>query len=360
MRKALTLAKLGEGQVEPNPMVGCAIVQSGELVGEGYHEFFGGPHAEINAIHRVEDPARLRGATAYVTLEPCCHHGKTPPCTQAIIEAGITRVFVATSDPFPLVDGGGLQQLRQQGIDVNVGILQAEAKDLIAPFTKLVCSKKPWVIAKWAMTIDGRIATRTGASQWITCEASRREVHRLRGRVDAIAVGMGTVSADNPLLTARPTGPRVARRVVYCDNRLPGNESLLIRTATEVPVTLVLRRNQPETLLQPLRDAGVAVIDCSTVAPSETISRSLLLLGESKLTNLMLEGGGKLLGSFHDAQSIDEYHVYIGSKSFGGIAAPGPIGGEGVSILADCEQLRIVSVDRFDEDVRLIYRREAT
>ncbi len=204
MARALELAARGEGWVEPNPMVGCVIMRDGEIVGEGYHQRFGGPHAEVKAL-QLAGP-RAAGADVYVTLEPCCHHGKTPPCTQALIAAGVRRVVVAQSDPFAQVAGQGCAELAQAGIDVETGLLETEARQLNAPYLKLVASGRPWIIAKWAMTLDGKMATASGDSRWISCEASRAIVHRIRGRVDAIMVGRNTAATDDPLLTARPSG----------------------------------------------------------------------------------------------------------------------------------------------------------
>ncbi|HTU24438.1 MAG TPA: bifunctional diaminohydroxyphosphoribosylaminopyrimidine deaminase/5-amino-6-(5-phosphoribosylamino)uracil reductase RibD, partial [Pirellulales bacterium] len=206
MARALELAARGLGRVEPNPLVGCTIVNQGDVVGEGWHGQFGGPHAEIEAL-RVAGP-HAAGATMYVTLEPCAHFGKTPPCTQAIVAAGIRRVVAATVDPFPAVGGQGLTELREAGIEVSVGQSAEEARRLNAPYFKLVETGRPWLIAKWAMTLDGKIATRSGASRWISSRDSRQIVHALRGRVDAVLVGIGTALADDPLLTARPAGPR--------------------------------------------------------------------------------------------------------------------------------------------------------
>ncbi len=206
MRHALALAARGRGFVEPNPMVGAVVLDSaGKLVGEGWHQKFGGPHAEIHALEAAGEKAR--GGTLVVTLEPCCHHGKTPPCTDAILKAGIRRVVAAMTDPFPKVAGGGLKLLRDAGLEVHIGLCEPEAKRLNEPYLKLLRTGRPWVHAKWAMTLDGKIATRTGDSKWISGEESRRRVHELRGKVDAIIVGRGTVIADDPLLTARPARP---------------------------------------------------------------------------------------------------------------------------------------------------------
>src|SRR5262245_56892479 len=201
MLRALDLARRGQGFVEPNPMVGCVIVRDGQVVGEGWHQRFGGEHAEIEAL--VAAGKQAAGGTRYVTLEPCCHYGKTPPCTEAIIPAGIKRVVAAMRDPYPKVAGGGVRQLEGAGIAVEVGLHEAEARELNAPYLKLLQAGRPWVIAKWAMTLDGKIATRSGYSQWISSDASRAIAHELRGRVDAILIGRRTAQIDDPLLTAR-------------------------------------------------------------------------------------------------------------------------------------------------------------
>jgi diaminohydroxyphosphoribosylaminopyrimidine deaminase/5-amino-6-(5-phosphoribosylamino)uracil reductase len=207
MSRAVELARRGEGFVEPNPMVGCVIVKDGEVVGEGWHQQFGGPHAEVHALQAAGE--RAKGATIYVTLEPCCHQGKTPPCTEAIIAAGIQRVVTALRDPFPKVAGGGLKRLVAAGIDVELGLGETEVQQLNAPYLKLVMAGRPWIIAKWAMTLDGKIATRSGYTKWISGEASRQVAHQLRGRVDAIMVGRQTAQLDDPMpLLAHPAVPR--------------------------------------------------------------------------------------------------------------------------------------------------------
>src|SRR5438309_708949 len=213
MRQAHALAARGRGFVEPNPLVGAVVLDAaGKLAGEGWHQKSGGPHAEVHALEAAGE--RARGGTLVVTLEPCCHWGKTPPCTDAILRAGVRRVVAAMADPFPQVAGGGLKVLRDAGLEVRVGLCEREAKRLNAAYLKLLRTGRPWVHAKWAMTLDGKIATGTGESKWITGEAARARVHELRGRMDAIIVGKGTLLADDPLLTARPPGPRPATRVV--------------------------------------------------------------------------------------------------------------------------------------------------
>src|SRR5437899_3135810 len=220
MQRALELAERGRGYVEPNPLVGAVIVRGGEAVGEGWHQRFGEAHAEINALAAAG--AAARGASLYITLEPCCHHGKTPPCTDAVLRAGIARVVAAMADPFPQVAGKGAELLRQAGVGVEMGLCEEEARRLNAPYLKLLSRGRPYVHAKWAMSLDGKIATRTGDSKWISNEASRRRVHEPRGRMDAIIAGIGTVLADDPLLTARPPGPRTPARIILDSRgRLP-------------------------------------------------------------------------------------------------------------------------------------------
>lgn len=240
MRRALELARRGEGRAEPNPMVGAVLAApvdngiGGPIIAEGWHAACGGPHAERVALSAAGTAAR--GGTLAVTLEPCCHHGKTGPCTDAIIAAGIARVIVATRDPFPAVNGGGIDALRRAGIEVRMGVCEPESRRLIAPFRMLIEQRRPWLIAKWAMSLDGRVATASGMSRWISAEPSRAIVHELRGRMDGILCGIGTVLADDPLLTARPVGPRQALRIVLdTAARLP-IESRLVHTAREVPV----------------------------------------------------------------------------------------------------------------------------
>lgn len=373
MRRAIELARLGQGAVEPNPMVGCVLVRNGEIIGEGFHQRFGGAHAEIEAIRSVAG-GDVTGATAYVSLEPCCHHGKTPPCSEALIRAGVTRVVVALTDPFPQVAGGGLKQLRDAGIEVTSGVLQDEAADACAPYLKLVRTGRPWVIAKWAMTMDGRIATTAGESQWITGQAARADVHRLRSRVDAIAVGMGTVVADDPMLNARlsdaasdaasdasTSASRIASRVVFCRQRLPSETSRLVKTAHQIPLLLViargLLRGATGQQLERLRSLGTDVIETDSDEAVQMVESALSQMGERRMTNVMVEGGGELIASFFAARQIDECHVYIGPRAFGGREAPGPIGGPGIARLSESPIFEIVSLEQIGEDVKVVYRR---
>ncbi|MEO1525350.1 MAG: bifunctional diaminohydroxyphosphoribosylaminopyrimidine deaminase/5-amino-6-(5-phosphoribosylamino)uracil reductase RibD [Planctomycetota bacterium] len=364
MELALELAASGQGHVEPNPMVGCVLVRDGESIGSGYHRAFGGPHAEVEALRSVRvDP---RGATAYVTLEPCSHFGKTPPCCDALIEAKVNRVVIGMADPFSEVNGEGIQRLRDAGIEVSVDVLSDRCRELNAPYLKRLARQRPWVIGKWAMTADGRIATRSGQSQWISGEASRRRVHELRGRVDAIVVGMGTVTADDPMLTARlvdddgnqVSPARIAKRIVACHHHTPSLDSQLVKTARDFPTHLLIHPTTPANELDALRSTGVEIHRCRSTAPIAFIDEVLGHLCELGSTNVMIEGGPKLLASLLGESNclLDELHVYVGAKVFGGAEAPGPIGGVGISELASAPTLSLHEVERLGEDVRMIYR----
>jgi diaminohydroxyphosphoribosylaminopyrimidine deaminase/5-amino-6-(5-phosphoribosylamino)uracil reductase len=357
MMRAIDLAVHGRGHVEPNPMVGCVLVKDGKLIGEGYHRRFGGPHAEVEALQSMADRSLAHGATAFVTLEPCCHTGKTPPCTAALIDAGVARVVAAIADPFPQVNGGGLAQLRQAGIETEVGVCEQEATKMCASYLKRVRSKRPWVIAKWAMTLDGRIATIGGDSQWISGEVSRGEVHRLRGLVDAIVVGGGTAAIDDPTLTARPPGHRLATRIVVANKRLPSLESRLVQTIDQAPLMVVIPHQVYPSSVEPLAAAGAEIFRCGTSDPVMMITELLDELGNRQMTNVLVEGGGSLLGSFLTGDHIDEVHVYLGTRIVGGAEAPGPVGGNGFRVLVDSPDFEIDQVQQFDSDVYIIARK---
>jgi len=353
MARALALAAQGLGMVEPNPMVGCVIVRDGEIVGEGFHERFGGPHAEVNALAAAGDQAA--GATAYVTLEPCCHHGKTPPCTQALLRAGVARVVVAVQDPFPPVSGNGIAELREAGITCDVGALAADANWMLAPYRKLITTDRPWLIAKWAMTLDGKLATRSGDSQWISSELSRAVVHQLRGRVDGIMIGSGTARVDDPLLTARPADvtdvKRVATRIVVDSAASLSLASKLVQTTADVPVLVATAENSPVASRQKLTDADVEVVTCVGATHQVRLAALLDELGRRRLTNVLVEGGSRLLGTLFDMRAVDEVHVFIAPKLAGGAAAHNPIGGEGVERMANALNLADISIEELDGDV---------
>lgn len=330
MTRVLGLAERGRGRVEPNPMVGALVVDSrNRHLGEAWHEQFGGPHAEVHALAQAGKHAR--GGTLYVTLEPCCHYGKTPPCTEAILAAGVRRVVVAMTDPFPKVAGGGLSQLREAGILVETGLKEEAARRLNAPYLTLLNQGRPWVIAKWAMTLDGKIATRTGDSQWISGPESRSLVHELRGRMDAIIVGRGTVTQDDPLLTARPAGPRVATRVIVTESGLLPERCQLRATARDYP-TLIVTSTEHVDRLAGWQADGAEILPFP--AGETGISPEVILaeLGQRRMTNVLVEGGGKLLGAFLDTRRVDEVWAFVAPVIVGG-PAPTPVAGLGVSLL---------------------------
>ena len=360
MRRAITIARNGIGAVEPNPAVGAVIVDINlSLLAEGWHERFGGPHAEVNAIRNLEarfpDPSErdevVRGATLFVTLEPCCHQGQTPPCTQAIIDAGLKRVVYAHGDPSPHVDGGGRLTLHNAGIEVESGLLEDDAAALLAPFLKRVRTGLPWVHAKWAMTLDGRIAARTGASQWISNETSRGIVHALRGRMDAIVVGANTARIDDPLLTARPAGPRTPVRVVVDSRGTLSLASQLVRTAGDAPVLLAVGATHDPNNVERLSECGVEVLNLDDGDGRVDVQGLLLELGRRQMTNVLFEGGGGLHGAVFDQELADEVHVFIAPKIVGGNDAVCAVGGTGLARIPEAVMSGTIEVVDCDGDM---------
>ncbi len=355
MRHAIQLAQRGGGAVEPNPPVGSVIVDDRlQLISEGWHQRFGGPHAEVQALAAAGELAQ--GATLYCTLEPCSHHGKTPPCAPAVIASGIRRVVIGTRDPAPHVDGRGMAQLRQAGIEVEVGVCEPEARRLIAPFRRLMLEGRPWVHAKWAMSLDGRIATYNGDSKWISNAQSRAMAHELRGQCDAIVVGIATVIQDDPLLTARPPGPRVAVRVVLDSQARTPLTSQLVRTARDQPVLVATSRQAPAERVEALRAAGVETLSLAGTPsdPNRPSLRCLLdELGRRCMTHVLLEGGAGVLGSAFDDGLVDECHVFVAPLLIGGRGALSPVGGVGQEWMKDLRALTSVQVAALGDNVYL-------
>jgi diaminohydroxyphosphoribosylaminopyrimidine deaminase / 5-amino-6-(5-phosphoribosylamino)uracil reductase len=358
MNRALELAARGRGRVEPNPMVGAILVTDGKIVGEGWHEQFGQAHAEINALRQAGD--RAKGADLFVTLEPCCHFGKTPPCTEAVIAAGVRRVVAAMLDPFPRVAGRGASILKEAGIAFEVGVGEVVARELNAPYLKRLRAGRPFVHAKWAMTLDGKIATHTGESKWITGEKARAKVHELRGLMDAIVVGAGTLRADDPLLTARPKGPRTPTRVVVCTgtNPLPKTCKLL-ETLDEAPVLFFFPRSQWQIgEIWRKRGADVHYLQGDDFHYTK-IGELLDELGKRNMTNILVEGGSTLLGRFLDEGEVDEVHAFVAPKIVGGREAPGPIGAYGIGQIADALKLKSPEIHLLDSDLYIRGRVES-
>lgn len=351
MARALELAQRGEGFVEPNPLVGCVIARGAEIIGEGWHRRFGGPHAEVEALHVAGE--RARDATLYVTLEPCCHQGKTPPCTDAVLAAGVRRVVIAQPDPFPAVAGGGISRLKAAGLDVEVGLREDEARKLNAPYLKLLSTGRPWVIAKWAMTLDGKLAARSGDSRWISSEASRQVVHQLRGRVDAIVIGRGTAAQDDPLLTARPAGARIATRVVLDRRAELLSSSKLVQTASEAPLLVVAGPEASEADCRRLREARCEVLVLPCTTRDEQLRHLLHELGRRRMTNVLVEGGAAVLGALFDAGLIDEVFAFIAPKIIGGANSKTPVAGEGHEWMSQALSLGDVKWQQIAEDLFL-------
>lgn len=351
MRLALTLAERGRGRVSPNPLVGCVVVHDGTVVGEGWHAQAGGPHAEVVALAAAGE--RTRGATVYVTLEPCDHHGRTPPCTEALLDAGVARVVAATLDPNPLVDGRGVARLQQGGVRVDVGLLAAEAEEQNEVFRVAQRERRPFVLYKTAMSLDGKIAVRTGRSRWITGETARDRVHRWRDQFDAVAVGINTVLLDDPLLTTRIDGGRTPRKVVFDSvARTPTTARLFDEDPQGVPgrVTVFVTDDAPAARVAALRDRGAEVVAVSAQRGRPDVAAALAELHARDVTSLLLEGGGTLAWDFFACRSVDRVAWFIAPKLLGGSAA-GPLGGLGVASVDEAFTLDGVRTETIGHDL---------
>jgi len=353
LARTLELAQRGRGRVSPNPMVGAVIVRDGAVLGEGWHAAYGAPHAEAEAI-AAAGGAELAGATIYVSLEPCCHTGKQPPCTDAILAAGIRRVVVASDDPTEKAAGRGLGILRDEGVEVVVadGELAARARLLNQPFRKQARSGRPWVLFKSAMTLDGKVATRAGDSKWISSTDSRELAHHWRAECDAVAVGIGTALADDPQLTARIPGvARQPRRVVFDSlARLP-LDSQLVQAASEVPLTVVVSRAAPRTATDALETHGAEVIVATGANEPARVVSALDQLGAAGVGSILLEGGPRLAGAFLDAGEIDELRLFLAPLVLGGRTARDPLEGEGVETISEALRALTLECDRVGEDL---------
>ena len=369
MRHVIELAAKGRGDVEPNPMVGCVIVRPDKpdstqhqevpgtilptVVGRGYHKKFGEDHAEVIALK--EAGAQAKGGTLYVNLEPCSHTGKTPPCCDAIIKAGITRVVLAMEDPFEKVNGQGVAKLRAAGIEVVIGVLQQEAMDLNAPYLTRLAKGRPWIIGKWAMTLDGKMATKTGNSYWISNEKSRERVHRIRSCMDGIMIGSRTAMEDDPKLTVRlpdgETPKRTPIRIVFDSGGTLSVFSELALSARDVPLLLVFGPKTPagKATFWESKGAQVLVLD-----HEEHEQRLILLMEELAkrgVTNLLVEGGGELLGHLFDMEYLDEVVVFVAPKIVGGANAVVPVTGIGQDLMRTAVRLQNRSIETLGGDV---------
>ncbi len=352
MRRALELAGQARGRTSPNPLVGAVVVRDGQIVGEGYHQRAGTPHAEVHALRAAGELAR--GATLYVNLEPCNHHGRTPPCTEAILAAGIAAVHMAMLDPNPRVNGQGRNCLEQAGIATVLGVCQDEARELNEAFATYITAGRPFVIAKYACSLDGKIATRTGESRWISGEASRQWVHELRDTVDAVLVGANTVIADDPLLTTRlpdREGQHPLRIVVDSRGRIP-LQARILDPALPGETLVATTPGLPDERLAALAERGIAVL----VLPADedgsvdlvTLMRAL---GQRQITSVLAEGGGTLLEALFRARLVDKVLAFVAPIVIGGQQAPGAVAGQGVARLAEAPRLQRMRVEQVGQDL---------
>ena len=351
MQRALELAARARGRTSPNPMVGAVLVRDNQLVGEGFHAYAGSDHAEVAAL-REAGPA-AQGATLYVSLEPCCHYGRTPPCVEQILQAGVRRVVAACEDPNPAVSGKGIAALRAAGLPVDVGVLAEEAARLNEAFFTHVRTGRPFVTLKVAASLDGKIATRTGDSRWITGESARRRVHELRNQVDAVLVGIGTVLRDDPLLTTRLgiADQRDPIRVIV-DNlaRLPLRAKVVNRAST-APTILAVSRMAPRTKLEALQQEGIQVIVVENSPRRVSLDRLTEALGKRGILSVMIEGGAEINASALREGVVDKVLVFLAPILIGGKSSPTAVGGEGIETLSQALRLRDVRIERFDGDI---------
>ncbi|CEM63246.1 bifunctional diaminohydroxyphosphoribosylaminopyrimidine deaminase/5-amino-6-(5-phosphoribosylamino)uracil reductase RibD [Treponema phagedenis] len=347
MRTALQFAKKGAGWTSPNPMVGAVIVKNGKIIGSGFHERYGEPHAERNALRScTETPA---GATLYVTLEPCCHHGKQPPCVDAVLESGITRVVIGSADPNPLVGGKGVRRLKESGIEVSENILKEECDRLNEVFFHYIQTKRPFVVMKYAMTMDGKIAAVTGNSKWITEEKAREHVHLQRHRYTAIMVGVGTVLADDPLLTCRIKDGKNPIRIICDTNLRTPLSAQIIRTAKKVPTIIATCCTEKEKQLAYLH-AGCRILTVPEKNGRVDLQNLMPMLGEEKIDSLLLEGGGTLNWAALESGIVQKVHAYIAPKLLGGQSAKTPV--EGIGFHSPDSSVRLInsSITQLGED----------
>ena len=354
MREALREARKGLGRTSPNPAVGAVIVNNGQPIAKGYHKKAGLPHAEVEVLAKLGGNAR--GCTIYITLEPCNHHGRTPPCTEAILKSGVSRVVVGMKDPNPDVSGGGCEFLKQHGIEVKTGVLETECRILNEAFLKYVLTKRPFVIAKSAITLDGWTGTAAGHSRWITNEKSRQFVHRLRDQVDAVMVGVGTILADDPRLTTRikrGRGRDPLRIVVDTHLRTPVN-ARIVNHDSSANTLIVVGDEVPPEALERYPKKGVLILSCPTRDGRIDLPALMDILAEKSVTSILVEGGSSLTGSMLRERLIDKYYVFEAPKILGGDDGIPMVAGEGPKQMDQCLVLKNVQVRRFGEDILVV------
>jgi diaminohydroxyphosphoribosylaminopyrimidine deaminase/5-amino-6-(5-phosphoribosylamino)uracil reductase len=358
LERAVELAERGRRHVSPNPLVGAVVSRDGQVLGEGWHAQLGGPHAEVQAIAACGGQD-LTGASIHVSLEPCCHQGRTPPCTDAILAAGLARVVVAADDPSAKASGRGLGILRDEGIEIDVagGELAHRARLANQAFRKHARTGRPWVLFKSAMTLDGKVATPTGDSKWISGDSSRERAHHWRATVDAVAVGIGTALADDPQLTARVEGVhRQPRRVVFdATARLP-LDSKLVAQAPEIPLTVVVTRAAKRSQVEALETAGADIVVATGENEPSRVRSALAALGDQGVTSILLEGGPHLAGAFLDAGEIDEVRLFLAPLLIGGRQARDPLEGEGVEKISEALRALTLDCEKVAEDLLISAR----
>ena len=375
MQRAIALAKKGAGFVNPNPMVGCVVVKDNEIITEGYHEYYGGLHAERNAL--THTTADCKGATLYVTLEPCCHYGKTPPCTEIIIEKGIKKVVVGLLDPNPLVAGKGIKILEDAGIEVITGVEVEEIKELNKVFLKYIKTKRPYVLLKTAMTLDGKIASYTGDSKWITNEKSRQLVHKLRSEMMGIVAGIGTVKADDPMLNCRIEGQQSTDnsqqslttkvhqpiRIIVDTKASISLDSNIVKTANEYRTILAVSNQlspvSNQSKIDELKSFNVEILYCDEKDGHVDINDLMIKLGQKGIDSLLLEGGATLNAAFLQAGCVDEVYAFIAPKIIGGEHSKSPVGGQGIELMKDAIMLKDIKIETFDNDILIKCRVES-
>ncbi|WP_123054961.1 bifunctional diaminohydroxyphosphoribosylaminopyrimidine deaminase/5-amino-6-(5-phosphoribosylamino)uracil reductase RibD [Clostridium sp. JN-1] len=350
MKIALKLAKCGGEKVSPNPLVGAVIVKDGKIIGQGYHKLYGGPHAEVYALEEAGDNAK--GAVIYVTLEPCSHYGKTPPCAEALVKAGIKKAVIAVSDPNPMVSGKGIEILKKNGIEVELGVLENEAKDINKIFLKYITTKLPFVILKWAMTLDGKIAASTGESKWITSEESRYYVHKIRNRVMGIMTGINTIIMDNPLMTTRLKDGGKSPKAIILDSKLRiPLDAKILDTVSDREVIIACTKNIDNDKKVKLEQRGIKFI----ITPEDENGRVDLKylireLGNRGIDSILLECGSNLNFSAIYSGVVDEVICFIAPKIFGGDKAKTPVGGIGFENISEAQLLKNMEIQKIGED----------
>jgi len=349
MQQALSIAQYAIGRTSPNPMVGAVIVNDGRVVGQGWHRKAGTPHAEVHALKQAGELAY--GATMYVTLEPCFHHGRTGPCVEAVIAAGIKKVVIAMTDPNPLVAGQSIHKLHEAGIEVVEGVLASEAAKLNEIFIKWIATQMPFVVLKTAMSLDGKIAAYTGHSQWITGPASRERVHQLRDCYDAILVGIGTILADDPNLTTRlpETGKNPIRIVIDSMARTPLEAHVV--TDGLAPTIIAVTDRAPKDRIDSLRSRGVEVLIIEAKQEQVDLRKLFIVLGQKAITSILVEGGGSINASVLADNLVDKIYWFIAPKIIGGSSAPGPVGGQGVANVNDAYLFEDMNMEPIGEEI---------